>query len=236
MSDLLKLSIPNLLALYMQTMVDFWKRSAPKLMRFMRLVSFFSFAAASEAQFLNMLEEKIVFETTGLLDAEMNMNSFQTTINNWTLRIFWSSKRLLDEHLRRLKETRASIENSGGPRWPRATKDETDVYAKVKTTRDMLLRDYDYLLERTETLSGSCARGMDVAGNNALVAESRSAIQQADWVAKLTLTGVLLHPSIVYHFRVRYEFRSVRPRDTEFLDMACRVSTYLHNFAVCAIF
>jgi len=53
---------------------------------------------------------------------------------------------------------------------------------------------------------------------------------------KIDVIGFLLHPSIVYHFWVRYEFCSIWPRDSECLDMGCCISAYLHDLTVCAIF
>ena len=48
----------------------FLDEKSAKVDAFYALSELFTFTATSEAQFLNMVEEKIVFETTSLLDAE----------------------------------------------------------------------------------------------------------------------------------------------------------------------
>ncbi|KAI9654257.1 MAG: hypothetical protein M1829_000951 [Trizodia sp. TS-e1964] len=183
------------------------------------LSELFILAAISEAQILNLVEEKIVFETTSMIDPEHDSTSARAKASSSTLSNLWWSKKVLDEHLRHVKESRASIDRTGGPNWPRAMEEEPKVHEKVRATRDLLLRDYDNLIEQTQTLLKSCDCGMDIAGNNALVAKFRSAVKKAEWVAKLTLLTFFLHRCNVYHLCVWYELFSVWPGFAEHLDM-----------------
>lgn len=155
----------------------------------------FVFAATSESQFLNMVEQKIVIEMDNLLDNEKSKMSPNIEPPTTAISNLLYNKKVLDEHIRHLKENKATIENSGSSKWPKATEEEADIFSKVRITRNMLLKDYDYLLERAKTLSRSCDRGIDIAGNNAMVAESRSAIRQAEWVSKLTLLAFFFIPA-----------------------------------------
>ena len=104
------------------------------------------------------------------------------------------------------------------------------MYAKVKAIRDMLLRDFDHLLERAQILSKSCDRGMDVAGNNARVAESRSAIQQAEWVAKLTMLAFFFIPASFSTSLFGISFVQFWTRLFKHLAVDRCISTYLYDF------
>jgi len=159
---------------------------------FYALSEMFAFTASAESQFLNMVEQKIVSEMDRALDAE-EVEKAKEEKHSSTLSNLLYNKKILDEHVRRLKENIASIKTRGGPKWQKASGQKQ--CEKVTMTADLLLNDFEYLLERAKTLSKSCDRGMDIAGNNAMVAESRRAIQQAKRVSKLTLLAFFYIPA-----------------------------------------
>lgn len=86
-----------------------------------------------------------------------------------------------------------SIQKAGDPKWPKASSEKQR--DKVAKASESLLQDFTYLLERAKTLSSSCDRGVDIAGNNAMIVESRRAIQQTQRTAKLTLLAFLYIPA-----------------------------------------
>lgn len=158
---------------------------------FYALSEVMTFVASSESQFLNMIEQKIVAETERSLNAgELadKEDSHISTLSNLTY-----NKKVIDEHIRRFKENITSLARRGNPRWPKAT--EGKQITKATESATTLLKDYEYLLEKAETLSKSCDRGMDMARNNVMVAESYRSFQQARHVSKLTFLAFLYLPA-----------------------------------------
>ena len=159
---------------------------------FYALSEIFVFIASSESQFLNMVEQKIVSEMARSLETEA-LGLLEDEKHSSTLSNLLYNKNILDEHIRRLKENISSINSRGGPDWPKATDERQK--QRVTVVADSLLADFEYLLEKARTLSQSCDRGMDIAGNNAMVAESKRAIRQAKRVSKLTLLAFFYIPA-----------------------------------------
>jgi Mg2+ and Co2+ transporter CorA len=156
---------------------------------FYALSEIFAFIAASECQLLGMMREKILPEMGMTLD----QNKTVELMHSSTLSNLLYSKTILDEHILRLKENVRSIRRHGGSGWRKCT--EADHKRRVEVVKDTLLEDFESLLEQALMLSNYCDRGINIAGNTAMVAESKVAIGQARWVSKLTLLAFFFIPA-----------------------------------------
>lgn len=153
----------------------------------------FDFAAHSESQFLNMLESKIQKEMVQMdvLDQVAPVPSLSNLVHH---------KRVLDRHIQRITDNVSMIQNRGKlttettleSDWPQA-KEPAD-RRQVRLSALTLLRDFQYLLARAESLSLECDRGMNVLMNTAMIVESKKAIEQAEGVAKLTRLAFFFVP------------------------------------------
>lgn len=152
----------------------------------------FNFTAFATSQYLNMIEQKIVSEMSQNRKPDSVEGSHEER-HAWTLSNLLYSQNILNDHIRRLKENVSSLEGGSGTRWPRAT--EEKARSKANAATETLLIDYRYLLERAQTLSGMCDRGIDIAGNNAMITESRIALDQSRRVNKLTFLAFLFIPA-----------------------------------------
>lgn len=142
------------------------------------------FCAFSEVQFLNIMEAKIKEDTDhGSLKKE-----------NPTLSNLLYYRDILQSHLTQLQETLKVIKHPGGHLWPHVGEDHPRQFSKATRASESLLRDYDQLVKRAETLLERCSKGMDVIMNNAMLAESRRSILQAQAVTKLTLIAFFFVP------------------------------------------
>jgi hypothetical protein len=160
---------------------------------FYAISGMFDFAAASESQFLNMIEQKIESEAARTIGAVLGDDLDSQYARGFTLSNLLYNKRILDQHVRRLKETITCIRSRGDPKWPRAT--EERLHQKSEEMANRLLIDFNYLLERAEILSRTCDRGIGASSHNAVVAESRAALDQAERVSKLTFLAFLFVPA-----------------------------------------
>jgi hypothetical protein len=82
--------------------------------------------------------------------------------------------------------------------------DVSDNHKKVNGPKIILLKDYEQLVERAEVILERCSKGMDVIMNNAMLAESKRAILQAQSVAKLTLIAFFYIPLYMFVFQYGY--------------------------------
>jgi hypothetical protein len=157
---------------------------------FYALTELFRFSAFSENQFLNLMEQKII------PDAGYQVLKQETP----TLSNLLYFQEILEAHIVRIKDTVKVIRDKGShwtsscekgsPVGPLSTSQRT----KADTAASMLLEDFEYLLERAETLKRRCDQGMAVIMNDAILAESKRAIYQAKGVAKLTLVAFFYIP------------------------------------------
>ncbi|KAL9607350.1 MAG: hypothetical protein Q9167_007730 [Letrouitia subvulpina] len=163
----------------------------------------FTLVASSECQYLNMVEQKIKSEIVKVIGANERKDTEETEEQSSTLSNLIYYKTFLDEHIQRLKDNISSIQAQGDYRWPKASASGasksqdavTKQQEKATTSAQTLLKDFEYLLERAKTLSESCERGVDIAANNAMIAESRRAIQQAKRTVKLTILAFFFIPA-----------------------------------------
>lgn len=165
---------------------DYGKYLDTKLIQidpFYALHEIFSFSAASELQYLNLIDEKLGPETGwAILDEEIP--SLSNLLYN---------REVLHTHIQQLKENIETIKCRGCNQWPRALTN-SDLGRKADEAANILLRDFEYLLTKAENLSKRCDAGMAVVMNNANLAESRRAIAQASRVSKLTLLAFFYVP------------------------------------------
>lgn len=159
---------------------------------FYALSEIFAFTAASESQLLDLMRAKILPEMGMTLEQPTTISPSQD-LHSSTLSNLLYNKAILDEHIQRLKENVRSIKRYGGPGWHRST--EKEQRRKVKAVNDMIKEDFESLLEQAKILSSHCDRGINIAGNTAMVAESKAAIIQAKWVSKLTLLAFFFIPA-----------------------------------------
>jgi len=159
---------------------------------FYTLSELLSFVASSETQFLNMTEQKISVEMDNFIQGESRSNT-EEGVHGLTLSNLLYNRRILDKHIVRLKDYVAYVNVSGGSRWPKACDEKQKV--KAAGTRLALLENFQHLLDKAMTLAHTCERGMGIAGNNAMVAESRTAIDQARRMSKLTLLAFFFVPA-----------------------------------------
>jgi hypothetical protein len=164
--------------------------STMRINPFYALTELFRFSAFSENQFLNLMEQKITPDA-----GYKSLKQETPTLSN--LLYF---REILEAHIVQLKNTVKVIRGrgthwtssceKGAPAGPPPTSQRT----KADTAASMLLEDFEYLLERAETLKHRCDQGMAVIMNNAMLAESKRAIHQAKGVAKLTLVAFFYIP------------------------------------------
>jgi Mg2+ and Co2+ transporter CorA len=101
---------------------------------------------------------------------------------------------LVDTHLSYLRATVEVIKHQGGLRWPHVPEQNRRQHGKAKTAAESLLRDFEHLVQRAESLLSRCVKGMNVIMNDVNLAESKRAISQAQGVAKLTLIAFFYIP------------------------------------------
>jgi hypothetical protein len=150
---------------------------------FYALHNLYKFAAASESQFLNMLQVQLDVEYTFFND-EPNM---QQSLANLKYQ-----KEILNDHIQQLEATVMNIGNRGSATWPCCT--DPDQSKIADRAAEILLKDYTDLLKRAKRLSRECAEGMDDVRNAALLAESKKGIQQARGLGRLTMLASIFVP------------------------------------------
>ena len=150
---------------------------------FYALHELFEFSAASELQFLNLVEHKLRPETNyEILFQEA------PSLSNLLYHL-----EILQAHTRRLSETIQKIKCRGSSQWPHAP-ENSDLDRKAKESQSQLLKDYEFLLYKAKLLANLCERGMGVIMNNANIAEAKRGIIQAERVSKLTLLAFFYVP------------------------------------------
>lgn len=142
---------------------------------FQALSDVFCFAANSESQIINLIEEKLRKEMDY---AALNRPQYQDVSN------ILYHKQILKRHLTYLDQVIAFIESRNGSDWPRSTDATLRVMADA-TTLD-ILKKFRSLQERSRTLVRDCDASMQVRMNNIQIREAQSALNQAKTTAKLT--------------------------------------------------
>lgn len=142
------------------------------------LSELFSFAATSELQFLNMMASKILRE----MDPTVLVQQANPSIANLLY-----SHRILDLHAERIEENIQFIEAQ--------MRLSQSITPKAEVVYELLLKDFQALKSRSQTLSAQCDKGMTISMNNAAIKESQKAILQAEGVGRLTRLAFIFIPS-----------------------------------------
>ncbi|MCJ1248406.1 hypothetical protein MMC30_005623 [Trapelia coarctata] len=148
---------------------------------FYALHEVFSFAAFSEAQFLNLMKSRI--------DHELQFVGINNECSMANLRYVMG---LLDDHKNKLAENVTTLVGcSFGFEIPDDKARATQA-AKARS----LQRYYEYLHHRAEALSWSwsCRAGMETLTSSSVLAENRKAMKNAEDVRKLTILATLFIP------------------------------------------
>ncbi|KAJ4299618.1 hypothetical protein N0V90_004864 [Kalmusia sp. IMI 367209] len=162
---------------------------------FYGLNEIYSFAAAAENQFLNMMEQILLdrMELATLRSSEIAALDSSAHIESLTFDIQFD-RNILDAHRVRLNGTVAFLQANDDPIWfPRRHEPlPADLIDKVTAANLKLLRDFQHLAFRVETLIDRSERVMEMVANNANLTESKRSFLQADGLAKLTrLTTII---------------------------------------------
>ncbi|KAL9078238.1 MAG: hypothetical protein Q9157_002856 [Trypethelium eluteriae] len=142
------------------------------------------FAAASENQFLNMIEAKLRQE----LDARGLIQQRNPTLSNLLY-----TQQILDRHVQQIRENIASIQGRDRGEWPRGSLN-TNKQNKADQAVAKIDRNFEHLLARAQILHEQCSRGVQIVMNNANVKEAREAMSQSEIVAKLTRLAFIFVP------------------------------------------
>ena len=149
---------------------------------FYALSEIFTFCACSEAQFLHMIENNISRRQTSidpedLIRAQSNLTYTQE---------------LLDHHVTRLRSNVDVIKARGGPQWTLPA--SADQQERCAQAADALQKDFESLVARTCMISDRCKNKINQLASQAMLAESKKAIQQAEEVTKLTRLAFIFVP------------------------------------------
>lgn len=143
----------------------------------------FAFCASSHAQFLDLVEQNISEE----VPTDASPEALSLAQSNYTY-----MQELLEGQISRLHGNLDAIKVRGGPSWPR--NEIPGQLAKGKSAAEVLRKDYEWLLHRAQVLANRCKSKISHLTTQAMLAESKKAIQQAQEVAKLTQLAFVFVP------------------------------------------
>lgn len=139
------------------------------------LSELFQFSAASECQFLNMMQYQIVKDVFVL---EAN--------TSWSLEDLRYHKTLLDDHIQSVKSTLQTLRR---PMMSGASAEENTSEAMQNVSEDST-----HLLEKAQTLAARCIEGINTIVSTTQLKESREEIKQAEGLRRLTLLAIFFLP------------------------------------------
>lgn len=155
---------------------------------FYAMTEVFELAAASETQYLNLMEHTISKECDPLSLEEQEFPSLTNLIYNM---------RALERHIVRLHENLQTISTFEDATWPRTRdrpKKDEGMSEKARVAALSLKRDYEYLLDRAQQVMKSCERNMQVVMQYASVRESERSLRQNVAVGKVTRLAFFFIP------------------------------------------
>ena len=150
---------------------------------FYALHELFLFCAFSLAQYFNLLESRLATDTAFQISSKKIED--QSHLLHY--------QRVLQVHSSRLRETIAIIEQRSSLNQLRSAADNHADNTQQQAAR-LLLTNYQYLLSRAERLSAQCQAQMALRMNQATIAESNKAINQAQEVTNLTRLAIVFVP------------------------------------------
>lgn len=139
------------------------------------LSELFEFSAASECQFLNMMQHQI--------EKEFFVIEAQT---DWSLENLRYHKTLLDDHIQSMKGTLHALRR---PLIPGSPAEE-----RISEAVQNVLEDFTHLLEQAQTLAAKCIEGINTIVSTTQLKESREGIKQAEGLRRLTLLAFFFLP------------------------------------------
>jgi hypothetical protein len=144
-----------------------------------------SFAASAQAQFLNLVQERIEHELSFVgSQGGVNAHDFGTSLVN--LRYI---KTHLASHMERLAEISYLLQNRRCVNWPRVPESEL-----AEKTATLLVKDYEFLTRRAQGLAEECQHGIATLANSCALEESRLSANNAAQVHKLTVLATIFVP------------------------------------------
>ncbi|KAI9154908.1 hypothetical protein HJFPF1_07468 [Paramyrothecium foliicola] len=144
----------------------------------------FRLSAASENQFLNLVED--------LKEHEMEV-SRNKSLNQASMLNLRYLRKILDDHITRITETALLLSDWEQLQWPRAAPD-SPYRAEADRTAVLVLRDFTHLKQRAERLSKACQEGIQSLANDAAFQESVKAVANARRVGRLTTLATVFVP------------------------------------------
>lgn len=190
----------------------------------------FTFVATAQSQFFNMIEQQIDTETARLLQTSLGAQG-QEELNSAAISNFLYNKSIIEKHIYVLRANVRTLEPGGCQDWPNNTEPKNKY--RTSLSQDTILYDFVYLLSRAEKLSAACDRGINIAGNNAMVMESKRAGRQAAYMSRLTLLAFFYIPASFSTSAFGMNLTQLGQGDNPFLIyiwlgvlLACYIVTY----------
>ncbi|KAI0906453.1 hypothetical protein F4823DRAFT_607160 [Ustulina deusta] len=160
------------------------------------LSELFQFAASAEIQFLNFLCHRIEHELS-LVGSEGMTWSHQISLLNLKY-----IKAQLTQHVQSLTNTVEILRNRSSADWLRVSQDDsrTDDVSNNNKLRnegkaaEALLTDFDFLLQRANSLIRECENGMSTLANSAILEESRRSTKVARSMQRLSVIATVFIP------------------------------------------
>ncbi|KAI9689076.1 MAG: hypothetical protein M1822_000813 [Bathelium mastoideum] len=165
--------------------LDYGKTLDKQLMArdpFYAMHELFCLCASSKAQFLAVLESKILLDERAEPGQDQNLSPSNMMY----------FQNLLDNYIDKLQQEVTSIQPQDDPGWFQSAQVTPD--AKSTAARQSLLKQYEALLRRSEILSDRCKARLNTLMNRAAIVESNKAIEQARVVTKLTRLAFFFTP------------------------------------------
>jgi Mg2+ and Co2+ transporter CorA len=144
----------------------------------------FQLSAASENQFLNLVEDLMEHEI------EVSRNKALNQASMLNLRYF---RKVLDRHITAVTETTLLLADWEQLQWPMAAAGSAE-RAEADRMAVLLLRDFTHLKERAERLSRVCQEGIETLANDAAFKESEKVVANARRVERLTALATVFVP------------------------------------------
>ncbi|KAK0645769.1 hypothetical protein B0T16DRAFT_390322 [Cercophora newfieldiana] len=146
------------------------------------------FAAAAEAQFFSLVDERIQQELSFV--GRSNAGGRQYAISLLNLNYIKTSLRL---HAASIAGTVELLGGRGMLNWPRVSAPTSD-FQVAERMAALLDADFAYLLRQAEALAHQCDRGIDTLANSSALEQSRRSADNAMRVEKLTMLASIFIP------------------------------------------
>lgn len=166
------------------------------------LSELFRFASSAEVQFLNLLHRRIEHELSFVGVENIGQRDSVSLLNLKYIQMQLAS------HAQSLAEVISILRNRHSIDWPcvgsdsdpdnenkgRDFSDNSHDVATVERTAILLLTDFEYLLQRAESLAHECEQGIATLANVSVLQESRHSADMAMTVQRLTVIGTIFIP------------------------------------------